>query len=279
MLLIFKELRPGILECCLNLNLLYTDQRDRTAFVERWSDFSKSNEAYPNVFTGPESDTLTYLSETIIPTTSDSRPPLLLLLGNPASHSVASEMFFAFEGDHHEHRFWIGLRKAGILDFNEATDDSMLEPGERNHQRKRKLFKLDYSSPFRIGMTVYYTLPSAASGAPWSGVSGLRRLLGTQALNRIAEVEQQRIAQIVTTFMPQGGGIMVFQRDAYEAVRGSADPQYSLVQAKAGTLHAKYRNNPNVHVMGVAPTRLMFSSDVRDALLRYASRLEAMLIK
>jgi hypothetical protein len=279
MLLDFNELRPGILECCLNLNLLYPDSRDRAAFEERWMAFDKSDATHPNVFTRTESDTLIYLSETIIPTTSDSRPPLLLLLGNPASHSVASEMFFAFEGDHHEHRFWIGLCIAGILDFNEATDISIVEPGKRNRQRKQKLIELDYSSPFRIGMTVYYTLPSAASGAPWSGVSGIRRLLGTQALNRIAEVEQQRIAQIVTSFMPLGGGIMVFQRDAYEAVRGSTDPQYSLDRAKAGQLYAKYRDNPTVHVVGVAPTRLMFSSDVRDALLRYASRLEAMLIK
>lgn len=188
-------------------------------------------------------------------------------------------MFFAFEGDHHEHRFWFGLRNAGLFDFKEATDFSMVEPGERNHQRKQKLIDLDYSSPFRIGMTVYYTLPSAASVAPWSGVSGIRRLLGTNALNRIAEVEQQRIAQIVKTFMPQGGGMMVFQRDAYEAVRGSVDPEYSLDQAKAGTLYAKYRNNPNVHVMGGAPTRYMFTGKMHDSLMRYASHFIAVLIE
>lgn len=70
---------------------------------------------------------------------------------------------------------------------------------------------------------------------------------------------------------------MVFQRDAYEVLRGDADPQYSLDLAKAGRLYAKYRGNPNVHVMGVAPTRFMFSSDVHNSLLRYATYLEAML--
>ena len=49
---------------------------------------------------------LTYKSEQLIPVKTDKRSPLQLVLGNPASYSVEAGMFFAFEGDGKEHRFW-----------------------------------------------------------------------------------------------------------------------------------------------------------------------------
>jgi len=39
-------------------------------------------------------------------------------VGNPASHSVKEGMFFSFEGDKKEHRFWkYILKPAGVLDL------------------------------------------------------------------------------------------------------------------------------------------------------------------
>jgi hypothetical protein len=40
---------------------------------------------------------LSYKSEQLIPTKKNNRPSLLLVLGNPATHSVESGMFFSFE--------------------------------------------------------------------------------------------------------------------------------------------------------------------------------------
>ena len=37
------------------------------------------------------------------------------MLGNPASHSVEAGMFFAFEGDGKEHRFWKNILKPSSL--------------------------------------------------------------------------------------------------------------------------------------------------------------------
>jgi hypothetical protein len=36
-----------------------------------------------------------------------------VFFGNPAFHSVHSEMFFSFESNGREHRFWKVLKKAG----------------------------------------------------------------------------------------------------------------------------------------------------------------------
>jgi len=44
-------------------------------------------------------DILSYKSEQLVPTKTDKRPSLLLVLGNPATHSVESGMFFSFEGN------------------------------------------------------------------------------------------------------------------------------------------------------------------------------------
>ncbi len=263
----------------LDLNSLYADPRDREKFEARWVDFYAADETHPSVFPRTESDTLTYLSESLIPSKTDHRPPLLLLVGNPASHSISSGMCFAFEGNkekQREHRFWTGLRKAHLLDFHEAAGSEMLAPEVRNCRRKQQFFDLDYASPFRIGITVFYTLPSPASKTSWSGVSGIRKLFGKEALDQIAEAEQQRIAQIVTSFIPHSGGMMVFQRDAYEAVRNTSDPHYSLALAKAGGLFGQYRYSPNVHVVGVAPTRNMLTSKVCDSLVRYTEHLLAL---
>jgi hypothetical protein len=274
MLLTTRDISPGILGCRLDLRMLYTDERDRAKFEERWASFYASDQAHSAIYSRAENDALAYCSESLIPTKADDRPPLLLLGGNPASHSISAGMCFAFEGDKKEHRFWVGLRKAGLLDFREVASSDTFTPDKRNVQRKQQIFDLDYDSPFRMGITVFYTPPSPASRTAWAGVNGLRKLFGKEALDRIVEAEQRRIAQIVTSFMPQSGGMLVFQRDAYEAVRGITDTPYALNLALAGELHGTYRHHPNVHAVGVAPTRYMYSDKMCNSLIRYASFLQ-----
>ena len=63
-----------------------------------------------------EADSIVYLTESFLPREQDGRPPLLLVLGNPASHSVRASMCFAFEkGQRTEHRFWRALAAANWL--------------------------------------------------------------------------------------------------------------------------------------------------------------------
>ena len=46
-----------------------------------------------------QKDDLVYRTEQLVPEKKDKRPPLLLVFGNPASHSVQAGMFFAFDDD------------------------------------------------------------------------------------------------------------------------------------------------------------------------------------
>ena len=103
----------------------------------------KENEASLSYALTRERNLLKYKSEQLIPTKIDKRPPLLLVLGNPATHSVESGMFFSFEGNKKEHRFWSRILKpAGVLDLP-------FEPGlsieKLNKQRRDALFSLEQS--------------------------------------------------------------------------------------------------------------------------------------
>ena len=268
-MLICRDLCPGIQECELNLAALYPSEHDRTRFERKWVEFLPSDPDNARIFTRTDNDTLTYLTESLIPTLQDDRPPLLLLLGNPASHSVASCMAFAFEGEGREHRFWRVLRKTGILDFN--LNDEMCQQDREclNQEMKKRVFSLKYDSPFRIGIAVYFSMPSAASAPKWSGVAGLQRLLGSKALREIALAEQERIALMLQSFMPGRGSIVAFQKNAYERLRGVEDPVYAIAKAKEGQLTGHCKFNTSIRLIGCPPTRMLYSTAYQELLARF----------
>lgn len=266
MLLTFEPPRDGLQECRLDLALLFPQARDRAGFEQRWGEFFSSDPAHCSLFRRPVHDLLAYQTESFVPTEADSRPPLLILLGNPASHSVASGLCFAYEGKGHEHRFWRALRETGLLEFTGETAAQREKAAELTAARKARIFSLDYASPFRVGIATYYTLPSPASGPRWSGVSGLRRLMGTPALASIEEFERGRIGDIARSFLHPQGGIIAFQRDAYEGVRDSSAPPYALEAALEGDLRGGCAFSPSVRVFGMAPTRVLNSARARRTL-------------
>jgi hypothetical protein len=158
----------------------------------------------------------------------------------------------------------------------EFTGEGVLQrekAGDLNAARRKRIFSLDYASPFRVGIATYYTLPGSASKPPWSGVSGLRRLMGSPALARIEELERERIAGIARTFLHPQGGIIAFQRDAYEGVRDCSAPPYALAAALDGKLSGGCAFAPAVRVIGMAPTRYLHSTKVRQSLAQACSCL------
>ena len=155
--------------CEIDLKKLFPGptSKQRERFNKKWKAFFESDPCNKDLFE-LKGDWLKYQSEQLIPSKPDNRPSLLLVLGNPASHSVKEGMFFSFEGNKKEHRFWKDiLAKAGVL---KLTYDENLSVAELNKQRKKQLLNLDYKSPFRIGLCVFISMPSARSG-PWSGIA------------------------------------------------------------------------------------------------------------
>lgn len=253
-----QEIETGIEEFSLNLNEIYPSEEEEKKFDNRWKSFYESDKHNPLVFKRVGNN-LKYLSESWIPNKEDSRPPLLLLFGNPAPHSVILGMYFAYEGRGKEHRVWRIFREVGLLEF-----DSLISMNSK--LIKRKFYDLDYKSPFRLGMAVYFSMPSPPSDPNWSGVGGLRKLFGEKALRIIEEKEQQRIQEIISSFFQEPGKIIAFQKDTYDGIKEIGSPNYSLKLALRGELRSECRFNRKIEVVGVPPTRFIQGSKAKLAL-------------
>lgn len=274
-MLSFTNERLGIDKGVLDLSLLYPGPGDRNRFEDRWRSFV-AEQSMNGVAWREGANQLCFLTESVVPTIVDDRPPLLIVLGNPAPHSVRSELPFSFEGPEgeraREHRFWIALRQTDFLEF--GPDSEHLEGWRKQNQaRKEALYSLSYASPFRLGIIAYFSMPSPASAPPWAGVDGLRKLFGASPLREIAEVEEERIRQIIVAFHRGAGGVLALQRDAYEGLRRPTDPPYSRVAALEGMLEARCKMDPAIPLIGAAPTRFMHAAGARAALSRARPRL------
>lgn len=270
-MLIYDDKTFGIQECKLNLFELYPTVDERRDFLARLDIFLKSDNSNQQIFS-LQGDTLKYCSEVFVSDKIDNRPPLLLLLGNPASHSIAAGMCFAFERDGQEHRFWKILEETGILTFLEKPPISA-DLIKKNEIKRNALLELKYHSPFRVGIAVFCSLPSAASNRIWSGVKGVRKLLGAKAFGIISLLEENRIGLLISKFIGSTGGIISFQKDAYNCVRSQDTPAYSIDLARQGLLIGKYKSGQHIYLAGAPPTREAYKILSKSAMLHYKTWL------
>jgi len=252
------------LRCEIDLKRLLPEPKQKERFEKKWNAFLESNEHNSDIFE-LEGDVLKYQSEQLIPSKPDNRPTLLLVLGNPASHSVKEGMFFSFEGNKKEHRFWKDiLAKAGVL---ELSYDENLSVEELNEHRKNQLLNLDYNSPFRIGLCVFISMPSAPSdklsgrapSAPsgnWSGVTGVQKLIGAKAMRELEKEETLRVIECAKQFLLPKGVAVALQKNAWNGLRSDKDPEYKKTLADSGKLKGTLKDMPDILLLGVPPTRL-----------------------
>jgi hypothetical protein len=254
-LLEFQDSKQSIQKVTLNIRDLFEKEKDQAEFRKRLSQFENphNSDIYTNEIYQTRGDLLIYETESLIPERkSDERTPLLLLLGNPASHSVKERMFFSFERDRQEHRFWRILDESGIF----SIPFVMKDVDKRNKIRKAKLYDLDYASPFKIALATFYSMPSPAIGR-WAGVAGLHRLFRKEAFKQVTNCERKRLADLINHFLAPNGIVIAFQKDAYQEIKSNESPDYSLDRAKRGEIESQCRFDPKIKIYCLAPTRLM----------------------
>jgi len=248
----WRESEGCTIDCEINLDELFETKDGRKKFDAKWKDFLASDPFNKKIY-GGKGNLLKYKSEQLIPLKKDKRPPLLLVLGNPATHSVENGMFFSFEGNKKEHRFWKSILKpAGVLNL---PFDSNQAVTKLNKQRREALFNLKYDSPFRIGLCVFITMPSAPGGK-WGGIAGVHKLLGIRALRLLEQAETERVLDCANRFATPKGKVLIFQKNAWNALRSDDDPLYGIDMAKAGKLKGTLKDNPKLPLFCVPPTRL-----------------------
>lgn len=244
---------PALLDCEINLLELFPTKGERQKFDSKYESFFNSNADNCYVY-DLKHDSLFYITEQLIPAKTDERPPLLLIFGNPATHSIKNGMFFSSKDDGKENRFWKHLlQPAGVLDLVFVEG---LSTKDRNKLRLERMLAVDYDYPLRIGLCVYWSMPSNAGG-PWSGVAGIRKLIGKRALERLERVERERVMEVIMRFLESGGAVVTFQKDAWNGLCSVNDPEYSIELARAGRLRGTLDGFPHIPLLGVPPTRLV----------------------
>jgi len=150
-------------------------------------------------------DKLVYKTEILIPkVTRGDRLNLLMLLGNPATHSLQSGMFFAYERRRGkqgiekwiEHRFWTALRDCEVLRFYEGVADLTPRNIEAvNKYRRDCLLNGTYKSDFNIFILPYFSFPTPSS----VGVRGIRPIVGETIFTKMEGAEFCRFMETVTS--------------------------------------------------------------------------------
>ncbi len=103
---------------------------------------------------------LKYQSESLFPTIDDAKKQkILIILGNPATHSVAKGMFFFSRENGEKHQFWGRLEKAGLLP-RISNNDRTIEAAKR----KELILSGKTSNYFLLGLTTFYSLPTPVTG-------------------------------------------------------------------------------------------------------------------
>lgn len=262
-ILSYYQVCAGRDRCVIDLKNLFQSQPERALFETRWESFLNSDAANREILSRTEND-LEYMTESIVPLVNDSKPSLMLLFGNPAPHSVRAGAMFSSEGSQREHRIWSFLADAGVLSFQQPH-------GARDYDitwRVKRLFSLEYESPFQVALTSFISLPSSASDPRWSGVAGVKKLFGAKAFAVLCDSEFNRLRVSLKKFMPINGIVVAFQKDAFNALRSAATLPYSLGACLAGSLIGSIKESPNIFLGAVPPTRLIRTSQARQAFLK-----------
>lgn len=168
---------------------------------------------------------LVYKTEVLIPKViNDGKLNLLMVLGNPAIHSVATGMFFSYEKarskegkeNWREHRFWRALRDCRVLTFYKDVEKPTPENIKRINEYKRDcLLNGNYHSEFNIFFLPYFSFPTPSSGK-YSGVDGIPKIVSKDVFAEMKRSEFQRFERIVLSHNIKN--IICFQQHALKEI-------------------------------------------------------------
>lgn len=156
----------------IEIDLNYFFQKNNLSIFKQNIQQISSYDADFNDLCSLNSSTLKYKSESIFPLESDKhgKKKIMIILGNPATHSVKNKMFFYCKKGGKRHQFWGKMQEAGLMKSIE------LDELDKEAARRRKLIESGTSSAdFLLGLTTFYSLPTPVFGA-YRDVRGVEKL-------------------------------------------------------------------------------------------------------
>ncbi len=222
---------------------------------------------YRNIFKYNVDKKLIYKTEALIPKVNKKRINLLLVLGNPAVHSVAERMPFSHEKTRckeklREHRFWRTLRDFEVLKFNKNLEKPNLKNiVEINDYKRDCLLKGNYNSDFNIFLLSYFSFPTPASGK-YSGVAGIEKIFGKCLFKEVKEFEFQRFKEIVLNNKIKN--IICFQKDAINEIKQDKYKQIGNILNNPD--YEIYNVLKNITLYTALPTRFILTNKGKSIL-------------
>jgi len=185
----------------------------------------KNDKEYRAIFKFEGGNKLVYQTEVLVPRMNKNRLNVLMVLGNPAVHSVAERMFFSYEKTRRkeklrEHRFWRALRDCEVLTFyKDIKKPTHGNIGMINKYKRDCLLNGKYDSDFNIFLLPYFSFPTPASGE-CSGVGGITKIVGKDIFAKMREFEFQRFEGIILGNDIKN--VICFQKRALKEIKARA---------------------------------------------------------
>jgi hypothetical protein len=177
------------------------DDDGLAVFTKRYEEIGRNDPSFLDICS-LQGSVLKYESETLLPKNMDgSKRKVLIVLGNPAIHSVKNGMFFYSKADGNRHPFWGKLAKAGLVHAVPKTTRD-----EEANLRREMILNSTSSDNYLVGLTTFYSFPTPGSfKTPFNGVKGVEKLF-EPIIEELSEMETKRILSYPYT----DGAIVVF---------------------------------------------------------------------
>lgn len=152
---------------------------------------------------------LKYKSESLFPKSDNpQKKKVMIIAGNPATHSVANGMFFysktvKVKGQEKtkqiKHHFWGKLKEAGLI----TNDTKCKDLREAAKERKNLILTGEISDKYLLGLTTFYSFPTPVKPKKeekkkypkkyeYGNVQGVEKLFEA-ALDKLQKMEYDRI--------------------------------------------------------------------------------------
>jgi len=184
------------------------DDDGLAVFTKRYEEIGREDPSFLDICS-LQGSVLQYESETLLPENMDgSKRKVLLVLGNPATHSVKNGMFFYSKSKDKSHPFWGKMANAGLVHAVPKTTRD-----EEASLRREMILNGTSSDEYLIGLTTFYSFPTPGSfEAPFNGVKGVEKLF-EPIIEELSEMETKRILSYPFT----DGAIVVFcQKSSFQ---------------------------------------------------------------
>jgi hypothetical protein len=184
------------------------DDDGLAVFTKRYEEIGRNDPSFLDICS-LQGSVLQYESENLLPENMDgSKRKVLLVLGNPTTHSVKNGMFFYSKSKDKSHPFWGKMAKADLV---EAVPKTTRE--EEASLRREMILSGTSSEKYLVGFTTFYSFSTPGSfEAPFSGVAGVEGLF-KPVLEQVSKMETKRILSYPFT----DGAIVVFtQKNSFQ---------------------------------------------------------------